>query len=116
MTLDNISQQLKKYVDEELTNIIKDIAISYNIDFDELKEKYLINNVTEDKTVPEITPKRRGRKKKTKEEFIEAHEYEYNGTMYLIDDKNNVYTHNIESPMMIGERLVDGSIKCYTRS
>jgi hypothetical protein len=61
-------------------------------------------------------PKRRGRKKKQKEEFIEAEEYVYNGTTYLVDSKNVVYTNNIDAPTVVGERLIDGSLKFYNKS
>jgi hypothetical protein len=60
-------------------------------------------------SVPE--KKARGRKKKTKDEFVSTTEFQYNGITYLIDQKNNVYTYNIESPTFIGEKLVDGTIK-----
>lgn len=61
-------------------------------------------------------PQKRGRKKKEKEEFIETEECEYDGKVYLVDKKNVVYTNNMESPTIIGQRLVDGTIKFYNNS
>ena len=52
-------------------------------------------------------------RKKKKNDYIEVDEYEFNHVKYLVDSKNNVYTHNLEKPMLIGERLVDGKIKFY---
>ena len=62
------------------------------------------------------TPQKRGRKKKEKEEFIETEECEYRGQVYLVDKKNIVYTNNMDSPTIVGERLVDGTIKFYSSS
>lgn len=56
-------------------------------------------------------PKKRGRKKKQKEELIETEEYDYNGITYLVDSDNNVYTYNVEQPVLVGTKLVDGRVK-----
>jgi glycogen synthase len=57
--------------------------------------------------------KKRGRKKKQKEEFVEMEEYTFGDTTYLIDTQNNVYTFDIEAPRLIGERFVDGTIHLF---
>jgi len=99
----NISGKIQNILNEELENMLKDISKTYKLDFLELKQKYMPNDL----------PKKRGRKKKLKEEFIEAEEYVYKGETYLVDNKNLIYTNNLESPTIIGEKLVDGTIKFY---
>lgn len=86
-------------------NILQDIAMTYNIDYKQLHDKYMPkyneNNVK----------KKRGRKKKEKEEFIEMTKYEYNGMYYLIDNNNVIYSNNINNPRVLGEKLIDGTVK-----
>ena len=62
----------------DLQRVLLDISLQYGINFNELKEKYLKPDVA----------KKRGRKKKMKEEFIDAEEYDYQGVTYLVDNKN----------------------------
>lgn len=125
MSIDDISSQLQAYVMTELDNVIKDISSTYKLDYEELKTKYISNSpvakTTEDvccnnASCQPAAPKKRGRKKKQKEEFIEAEEYEFDGTVYLVDNKNTVYTNNVDAPTIVGERLIDGSIKFYSKS
>lgn len=92
---------------KNLEKLLEDISKTYSIDYDELKDKYI------GKKDQVSVPKKRGRKKKQKEEFIEAEEFEYEGVTYLVDDKNNVYTNNVEAPNLVGEKLVNGSIRFY---
>jgi hypothetical protein len=91
----------------DIEGILQDISIHYGLNYDELKMRYLSSN--------EVTPKKRGRKKKQKEEYVEAEEYVYNGALYLVDAKNVVYTNDLEAPCVVGERLIDGSIKFCRR-
>ena len=81
-----------------------DISKTYSIPLDVLNAKYL---------GAAKKGKKRGRKKIVKEEYIETEEYYYNGCTYLVDTNNLVYTSDIEAPVLIGERLVDGTIKMY---
>jgi hypothetical protein len=117
--LDVLSNHVRNHSNEILISISKD----YNINIDELTEKYGSKPITIDigknkKTkithgpdgLP-IEPKKRGRKKKQREELIETEEYEFNGIIYLVDNDNNVYTNNIEQPVFVGTKLIDGRIK-----
>jgi len=110
-SLVNISNQLNNIYVQELDSILKDISEKYNLDYFELKNKYIENKEKQVKVQSE--PKKRGRKKKIKEEYVEMEEYIYNDLTYLIDSKNIVYTNDIEAPRIIGEKLVDGNIKFY---
>lgn len=117
--LEVLSNHVRNHTNEILSSISKD----YNIDLEELKDKYgskpltidvgksKKNKLTHDADGLPIEPKKRGRKKKQKEEMIETEEYEYNGVKYLIDHENNVYTYNIEQPVYVGTKLIDGRIK-----
>lgn len=117
--LDVVSNHVRNHTNDILLSISND----YNIKLDELIEKYGSKPVTIDigknkKTkvthgpdgLP-IEPKKRGRKKKQREELVETEEYEFNGVKYLVDKDNNVYTHNIDQPVYIGTKLIDGRIK-----
>jgi hypothetical protein len=117
--LEVISNHVKNHTNGLLNSIAKD----YNLNFDELKDKYSSIPITIDigksKKKNAIhgpdgqpaEPKKRGRKKKQREELIETEEYEFNGTTYLVDTDNNVYTYNIEQPVYVGTKLIDGRIK-----
>lgn len=107
-TLQNINEKIQNIINEDIENILKDISKTYKINFIELKQKYINNN-----DVKNDLPKKRGRKKKLKEEFIEAEEYVYQNEIYLVDNKNLIYKNDLESPTIIGEKLVDGTIKFY---
>jgi hypothetical protein len=107
-----ISDVILAQVNEQLQHTLSLIANDYSLSFDELKEKYgtplpLTNKNNEVKK----EAKKRGRKKKQKEEIIETEEYEYNDVIYLVDKDNNVYTHDIDRPVLVGTKLVDGRIK-----
>lgn len=120
--LEVISQHVKTHT----LDILATISSDYDIDIEELKEKYGSRPFTIDlgkvkkKPNPQGTdgvpnePKKRGRKKKPREELIETVEYEYNDVKYLVDNNNNVYTHNIEQPVYVGTKLIDGRIKFMT--
>lgn len=115
MSLDDISSKLTSIIQEEIDNVLKSISSKYKIDYTELQMQYI---KTKPQQVKEESPKKpapqkRGRKKKEKEEFIETEEYEYDGIIYLIDKKNVVYTNNTDAHVIVGERLVDGTIKFY---
>lgn len=102
-----LKEKFTDLVQEHLRVILKDVANSFAVSFEELEKKYLTNTAKDDN-------KKRGRKKKPKEEFIEVEEYEYEGKMYLVDNQNNIYSHNVSAPQRMGERLADGSIHFMT--
>ncbi len=107
-----ISDVILTQVSEQLQHTLSCISKDYNISLDELKERYgtplpLTNKPNEVKK----EAKKRGRKKKQKEEVIETEEYEYNDVTYLVDKDNNVYTNDVNRPVLVGTRLVDGRIK-----
>ena len=111
-----LTHDINKLVSEHVKTLLESIAASYNLNEKELKEKYLgIIESSSSNVLGDITEKKkRGRKKKQKDEYIETEEYEYEGVKYLVDGNNNVYTYNIEEPMLIGEKLVDGTVKKFT--
>lgn len=117
--LDVLSNHVKTHIHHMLSSVSKD----YNINFDELNEKYgsipitidigksKKSKITHGPDGSPIEPKKRGRKKKQREELIETQEYVFNGVKYLVDNDNNVYTHNIDQPVYVGTKLIDGRIK-----
>jgi len=111
MAIETAVQRVGVALEKEIECMLVDISKNYKLDIQELKARYM--PVIEPAQVP--VPKKRGRKKKQKEEYIEAEEYEYEGDTFLVDDKNTVYTNNIDAPRIVGERLVDGTIHFYAR-
>ena len=106
-----ISDVILCQVNEQLQHTLASIAQDYDIPIDELNEKYgkplpITHNMEVKKEA-----KKRGRKKKQKEEVVETEEYEYNGVIYLVDKDNNVYTNDVNRPVLVGTKLVDGRIK-----
>lgn len=97
-----LNKEINTLIITALTGIIEDISISYNLDKKELIEKYIKK--------PIVRKPVEKKKKISKDELIETQEYEWDGETYLVDKKNNVYSNDPESPLLIGERLVDGTI------
>lgn len=91
-------------------DLLVKISNDYNLDYNELVDKY-IGPGGSAMIGSSDAPKKRGRKKKQKDEFIRTEEYEYDGVKYLLDENNNVYTYNIEKPKLVGEKLVDGTVR-----
>lgn len=111
-----------KQVENSIKDILTDIAVTYNLSRDELINKYIVTTEKTKKTkkikeIKEAEPnviiekKKRGRKKKEKDEIIKTYEYHYQNSKYLVDDNNNVYSFDIEHPVFLGEKLIDGTIK-----
>ena len=113
-TATTLIQDLQSVVKDNLRLILENIALTYHLNDKELKERYMGELITSTDSVDNGNEKKkRGRKKKQKDEFIETEEYEYEGVKYLVDGNNNVYTYNIEEPTLVGEKLVDGTIKMF---
>jgi hypothetical protein len=109
----DIFGKIQTVINEDISNMLKDISLTYKLDYAELKQKYSpLNKQNAIETVVD-EPKKRGRKKKIKEEFVEAEEFVYKDITYLVDGKNIVYTNSLDMPTIIGEKLVDGTIKFY---
>jgi len=105
MNLDSLTTQLNAIVSSEVTAVLKRISTDYSLDYDELISKYVKTD-----GAPEVK-KARGRKKKDDTSVIETVEFPYQGTTYLVDTQANVYTYNVDKPMKIGTKLIDGTIK-----
>lgn len=107
-----ISDVILCQVNEQLQHTLSLISKDYEISFEELKEKYGTPlPLTHKNNEVKKEAKKRGRKKKQKEEVIETEEYEYNGVIYLVDKDNNVYTNDVQRPVLVGTKLVDGRVK-----
>jgi hypothetical protein len=104
---------IKTSIDTILLNLVDKIALDYNLDANELKTKYglIAVPVAQPPEAPAPTPKPRAGRKKNKNEFTEMTKYTYNGESYLMDKQNNIYTYNLESPTLIGVKLVNGEVK-----
>lgn len=111
-----LATELQKLVQRHLVGVLEDIANKYQLDAAELKSIYLDGDTDfAGSTEAQGEKKKRGRKKKQKDEFIEVEEYEYEGSKYLVDSQNNVYSHDVEQPVLVGERLVDGTVRLFDK-
>lgn len=102
---------IKNSIDTLLINLVDKIALDYNLDAAELKTKYGLISASVPEAAAVASPKPRAGRKKNKNEFTEMTKYTYNGESYLMDKQNNIYTYNLESPTLIGVKLVNGEVK-----
>ena len=106
--MDDIARNLYQALSVDKKKLIKLIAHDYDLNEEELLQKYLyIDNIESSCSMQS----KKIIQKKKRNDCIETEEYTYNGITYLIDSKNQVYTYNIDKPMLIGDKLVNGSIK-----
>lgn len=103
-------EPIKQFIDNTLSDLIHKISTDYNLDENEMKARYMQPDI---KNTPSQAIKKKGRKKKTTDDFTEMTKYSYEGEMYLMDKQNNIYTYNLESPTHIGQKLVNGTIKFF---
>lgn len=121
--MDDLTVQVRELFVGRLDAVLLDISKQYDLDYDELKAKYLVTDKKKKGSKKAASAigagpsdeekKPRGRKKKQKDDYIEAEEYQYGGVTYLVDGKNSVYSNDLEAPRLVGERLVDGTIRFY---
>jgi hypothetical protein len=110
-----ISDVILCQITEQLHHALSLIANDFELPLEELIQKYGTPlPLTHKNGEVKKEAKKRGRKKKQKEEVIETEEYEYNDVIYLVDKDNNVYTNDINRPVLVGTKLVDGRIKYLT--
>jgi hypothetical protein len=118
-------EPVKEFVDGVLSDLVYKISVDYSLDLNELKVRYGLVTEQEPEPVtpknqpipepiePPEAPKKKGRKKKGKDEYTEMTKYVYKGEPYLMDKQNNIYTFNVEAPTHIGQKLVNGTIKFF---
>jgi hypothetical protein len=94
------SQLIAKVFEQYLSKILKDISEHHDIDYGDLIDRYI----------------RPGPSSHHIEDSVQVTEYEYDKTMYFIDQKMNIYSHEQQHPKLIGVKLVDGSIKFFDES
>lgn len=103
--MDTIEKNLNMALLADKVELLKTIAKDYGLEADELIDKY-INNAS-------AANIKKACQKKKRNDYVETEEYTYQDVTYLVDQKNQVYTYNLEKPMLIGERLIDGTIKFF---
>lgn len=101
--MDYIARSLHQALVLDKKKLLKLIAHDYDLNEDELIQRYMGLDCN-DIPIKKVTKKKRN-------DCIETEEYTYNGIVYLIDSKDQVYTYNLDKPMLIGDKLLDGSIK-----
>jgi hypothetical protein len=103
-------QSVFNLLQQTFFSMLDDISKTYNIDRQELVDRYMANVCCEMDNTNVMGPKKRGRKKKIKDDFIETEEYEYDGKTYLVDKNNIVYSNDTQKPSVLGKRMSDGRI------
>jgi hypothetical protein len=103
-----LTQNILQITNESILGLLTEISKDYNINLDELKSKYMSETTFN-------TTKKRGRKKKIKDEYIEAEEIEFNNKIYLVDGNGVVYSNDAKHPVMLGYRMKDGNIHFLNR-
>lgn len=102
--MDVIAKNLNLAFTSDKIDLLKAVARDYGLDADELIDKYVIKGGV---------CTRKMYQKKKRQDYVETEELVFEGVTYLVDSRNQVYTYNVEKPMMIGERLIDGSVKFF---
>ena len=105
----NIRNEIQIIVDIQILEFLAIISEKFDIDRDQLIEIY--NQSKQNICASDTEKKRRGRKKKSKEIDIQTEPYTYKNITYLVDDKHHVYTYDINKPVLVGQKLVNGTIK-----
>lgn len=99
--VNTVKKKVNRDVYDAMCVLIRNIATDYNLDSQELIKTYLPN-------IDTIKCKK-GRKKE--DDLIETEEYTYAGKTYLVDNDNTVYSCNIKNPVILGKKLIDGTIQ-----
>jgi hypothetical protein len=102
--VDDVINQIKLLMYNECSDLIKKISEKYTLNENEVLHTFFPDNEKE------IVKKKRGRKKKTQDNFINVHSDIIDGKKVLIDDDNIVYT-NIRNPLIIGKMNKEGKIE-----
>jgi hypothetical protein len=120
-----LTDVVEHHVVQHMQSLLKKVSEDYELDYEKLLHKYGRMEVTLDlgkskkhndgknDDNKQNEPKKRGRKKKFREELIETEEYMFNDVKYLVDGNNNIYTFNVETPTLIGTKLIDGRVKFF---
>jgi hypothetical protein len=101
--MDTLSSAVGNIIQETWMHLLTEISKDYNISFEELKSKYIVDGLP--------PTRRRGRKKKIKDEYIETEEFEHGDKTFLIDNNGIVYSNDQKHPIMLGHKQKDGTIK-----
>ena len=96
--------------------LILEISQNYNLDYQELINKFLDTSSETGKNNKEINVKEKNVKKprkSSKKDIIKTYKISYNDIEYLVDDNNNVFTFDTERPKIVGVKLINDTIKMY---
>lgn len=113
--MEEIARNLHQAFTTDKITLLKNIARDYDLNEEELIQRYMCNeqNGFHNTNVSQLSSssKKQFGTRKKRNDCVETWEYEYNGITYLIDNKDNIYTYNIDKPLLIGDKLLDGTIK-----
>ena len=125
-----------KVFENYLCKVLKAISAEHGLEYKDLHEKYVasqlgkrndesmidngnnLNNTGPSGSNPPIKREYKKNKTKTpkkkKDDSLQVTEFIYDGITYFVDQEQNVYTRDEDTPKLVGVRLVDGSVKFYS--
>ena len=104
-SFENIQFKIQNIINEDCKSLIKKICLKYDLCEKSVNE-YIFENVDINNSL-----KKRGRKKKNNEKFINVYTDVINGKKFFVDEDNIVYNNNINKPLIIGKINKNGEIE-----
>jgi hypothetical protein len=104
VSMEKVAKHISSLIYDELSNVFQQVATENKLDYNMLMQRYANKYLVS-------SSKQKRKKKEQHDEEIATEEYEYNGTTYLIDQNNIIYTYDLNHPRIVGERLIDGTVK-----
>lgn len=118
------NEKKMKKINEKIQK--NEICMGIKTNGERCTRKHLLNinyckshlNNNDNSRVINTEPKKRGRKPKIipndkikDDDYIPVCNYIYNGERVLIDFDNNIYTNNLDNPVYLGTKTINGLIK-----
>jgi hypothetical protein len=113
LVLHKVTEEYSSSQSKELENIIKPQILNKSEQKKSTKNTRtkITSGLTQPKKKKVIENTQLALKKRT--DLVKTYIFNYQGVDYLVDNKNNVFTFNIDNPTVVGIKLIDNSIKFY---
>jgi hypothetical protein len=113
LVLHKVTEEYNSSQSKELENIIKPQILNKSEQKKSTKNTRtkITSGLTQPKKKKVIENTQLALKKRT--DLVKTYIFNYQGVDYLVDNKNNVFTFNIDNPTVVGIKLIDNSIKFY---
>jgi hypothetical protein len=113
LVLHKVTEEYSSSQSKELENIIKPQILNKSEQKKSTKNTRtkITSGLTQPKKKKVIENTQLALKKRT--DLVKTYIFNYQGVDYLVDNKNNVFTFNIDNPTVVGIKLIDNTIKFY---